>query len=174
VRVSAALERSFGAQAAARCLARVTSGRRAVPRLGLRQRAPRARDRRAGHRGPEERAPRTPARKFWANRAWLVRATIAFNLTRAAGTLASAFHAKATTGTIRAQLINVPARLARLAPQTDPRALPDRAPRGRVRMARIRSGHDTALSGQEDLEVAVGVPVVLPLLIQNYVQTLQN
>lgn len=40
---------------------------------------------------------------------------IAFNLTRAAGTLASAFHAKATTGTIRAQLISVPARLARSA-----------------------------------------------------------
>src|SRR5674536_274056 len=37
--------------------------------------------------------------------AWLVLAAIAFNLTRAAGCLASAFHAKATTGTIRAQLI---------------------------------------------------------------------
>jgi hypothetical protein len=33
-------------------------------------------------------------------------------LTRAAGTLASVFHAKATTATIRAQLIAVPARLA--------------------------------------------------------------
>ena len=40
---------------------------------------------------------------------------MAFNLTRAAGTLASAFHAKATTGTIRAQLITVPGRLARFA-----------------------------------------------------------
>jgi hypothetical protein len=40
---------------------------------------------------------------------------MAFHLTRAAGTLASAFHAKATTATIRAQLINVPARLARSA-----------------------------------------------------------
>src|SRR5664280_627465 len=37
-------------------------------------------------------------------------------LTRAAGCLASAFHAKATTGTIRAQLINIPARLARPGP----------------------------------------------------------
>lgn len=37
---------------------------------------------------------------------------MAFNLTRAAGTLASAFHAKARTATIRAQLINVPARIA--------------------------------------------------------------
>ncbi len=53
-----------------------------------------------------------PSGHFWANSAWLVCATLAFNLTRAAGTLASAFHAKATTGTIRAQLINVPGRLA--------------------------------------------------------------
>ena len=40
-------------------------------------------------------------------------AAIAFNLTRAAGCLAGAFHAKATGATIRAQLIGVPARLAR-------------------------------------------------------------
>jgi len=58
-----------------------------------------------------------PSGHFWANSAWLVCATIAFNLTRAAGTLASAFHAKATTATIRSQLINVPARLARSARQ---------------------------------------------------------
>jgi len=56
-----------------------------------------------------------PSGHFWANSAWLVCATIAFNLTRAAGALASAFHAKATTGTIRAQLITVPGRLARSA-----------------------------------------------------------
>jgi hypothetical protein len=56
-----------------------------------------------------------PSGKFWPNGAWLVCAAIAFNLTRAAGTLASAFHARATTGTIRAQLINIPARLARSA-----------------------------------------------------------
>jgi Transposase DDE domain group 1 len=56
-----------------------------------------------------------PSGQFWANSAWLVCAAIAFNLTRAAGTLASVFHAKATTGTIRAQLINVPARLAKSA-----------------------------------------------------------
>jgi len=55
-----------------------------------------------------------PSGSFSANSAWLVLAAIAFNLTRAAGTLASAFHARATTATIRAQLINVPARLARL------------------------------------------------------------
>ncbi len=56
-----------------------------------------------------------PSGHFWANSAWLVCATIAFNLTRAAGALASAFHAKATTGTIRAQLITIPGRLARSA-----------------------------------------------------------
>jgi hypothetical protein len=43
---------------------------------------------------------------------WLVCAAIAHNLTRAAGALASRFHARARTGTIRAQLINIPARLA--------------------------------------------------------------
>jgi len=56
-----------------------------------------------------------PSGHFWANSAWLVCATMAFNLTRAAGALASAFHAKATTGTIRAQLITIPGRLARSA-----------------------------------------------------------
>jgi len=50
--------------------------------------------------------------------AWLVCAAMAFNLTRAAGALASVLHAKATTGTIRAQLINVPGRLARSARKT--------------------------------------------------------
>jgi hypothetical protein len=52
---------------------------------------------------------------LWANSTWLVCAAMAFNLTRAAGTLASTLHAKATTGTIRAQLINVLARLVRSA-----------------------------------------------------------
>jgi len=56
-----------------------------------------------------------PSGHFWANSAWLVCASMAFNLTRAAGTLASTFHAKATTGTIRAQLITIPGRLARSA-----------------------------------------------------------
>ncbi len=58
-----------------------------------------------------------PSGSFAANSAWLVCAAMAFNLTRTAGTLGSAFHAKATTGTIRAQLINVPGRLARSARQ---------------------------------------------------------
>jgi hypothetical protein len=56
-----------------------------------------------------------PSGSFAANSAWLVLATIAFDLTRAAGALASGFHAKATTGTIRAQLVAVPARIARSA-----------------------------------------------------------
>ena len=56
-----------------------------------------------------------PSGSFSANSAWLVLAAIAFNLTRAAGTLASVFHAKATTATIRRQLIAVPGRLARSA-----------------------------------------------------------
>jgi hypothetical protein len=53
-----------------------------------------------------------PSGSFAANSAWLVLATIAFNLTRAAGTLASSWHARATGATIRRQLISVPARLA--------------------------------------------------------------
>lgn len=52
---------------------------------------------------------------FTANAAWLVCAAIAHNLTRAAGALASARHARARTGTIRAQLIHTPARIARSA-----------------------------------------------------------
>lgn len=56
-----------------------------------------------------------PSGKFNANAAWLVLAAIAFNLTRAAGAIASTTHAKATTATVRRQLINVPARLARSA-----------------------------------------------------------
>src|SRR5665648_367413 len=56
-----------------------------------------------------------PSGSFSANGAWTVLAAIAFNLTRATGTLASKFHAKATTATIRAQLIAVPARIARSA-----------------------------------------------------------
>ena len=56
-----------------------------------------------------------PSASFPANSAWLTLAAIAFNLTRAAGALASRDHARATTATIRAQLITVPARLARSA-----------------------------------------------------------
>jgi hypothetical protein len=56
-----------------------------------------------------------PSGSFAANSAWLVLAAIAFNLTRAAGALASSFHAKATTATLRRQLINVAARVTRSA-----------------------------------------------------------
>ena len=54
-----------------------------------------------------------PSGSFYANAAWAVLWAISHNLTRAAGTLASMFHARATTSTIRAHLINVPARIAR-------------------------------------------------------------
>jgi len=60
---------------------------------------------------------RLPSGSFSANGAWLVLAAIAFNLTRAAGAIASVFHAKATTATIRRELIQVPGRLARSARQ---------------------------------------------------------
>ena len=56
-----------------------------------------------------------PSASYAANAAWLVCAAMAFNLTRAAGSLASLLHGKATTATLRAQLIAVPARLARSA-----------------------------------------------------------
>jgi len=53
-----------------------------------------------------------PSGKFAANSAWLVAAVMAFNLTRAAATLAGGPLARATTGTIRRTLIAVPARVA--------------------------------------------------------------
>jgi len=56
-----------------------------------------------------------PSGIFTANAAWAVLWAIAHNLTRAAGVLAGAVHARASTATIRAHLINVPARLARSA-----------------------------------------------------------
>jgi hypothetical protein len=53
-----------------------------------------------------------PSGVFTANAAWLTCAAIAHNLTRAAGALASVFHTRARTATIRAHLINIPARIA--------------------------------------------------------------
>jgi hypothetical protein len=53
-----------------------------------------------------------PSGKFMANSAWLVLAVMAFNLTRAAGTLAGGQFRRATTGTIRRCLIHVAARIA--------------------------------------------------------------
>jgi hypothetical protein len=54
-----------------------------------------------------------PSGKFTANAAWLTLAAISHNLLRAAGCLASVRHAKARGATIRAELIDVAARLAR-------------------------------------------------------------
>jgi hypothetical protein len=53
-----------------------------------------------------------PSGVFTANAAWLVLAVMAFNLTRAAANLTEPQLAKATTATIRRQLISVPARVA--------------------------------------------------------------
>jgi hypothetical protein len=53
-----------------------------------------------------------PSGRFAANAAWLVCAVIAFNLTRAAGTLAGGRFTKATTATLRRTLVTVPARIA--------------------------------------------------------------
>lgn len=53
-----------------------------------------------------------PSGRFAANSAWLVCAVMAFNLTRAAATMAGGRLARATTATIRRTLINVPARIA--------------------------------------------------------------
>ena len=53
-----------------------------------------------------------PSGKFAANSAWLVCAVIAFNLTRAAATLAGGRLTKVSMGTIRRTLITVPARVA--------------------------------------------------------------
>lgn len=58
-----------------------------------------------------------PSGSFNANAAWLLLACLSYNLTRAAGCIASLFHAAATTATIRADLIEVPARLATSARQ---------------------------------------------------------
>ncbi|HMG65604.1 MAG TPA: IS1380 family transposase, partial [Streptosporangiaceae bacterium] len=54
-----------------------------------------------------------PSGHFPANAAWLTLAAICHNLTRAAGTLAGPFHARARGATIRRHLINLAARTAR-------------------------------------------------------------
>ncbi|WP_051905837.1 MULTISPECIES: transposase [Streptomyces] len=56
-----------------------------------------------------------PSGHFRANAAWPTRWAMTYNLLRAAGSLASAFHAKATTATMRTHLVQVPARIARSA-----------------------------------------------------------
>jgi hypothetical protein len=54
-----------------------------------------------------------PSGHFNANAAWALCAGITHNLLRAAGSLASRFHAKARGATLRRHVITVPARLAR-------------------------------------------------------------
>jgi hypothetical protein len=54
-----------------------------------------------------------PSGSFTANAAWLTLAAMSGNLVRAAGCLASAFHARARGATIRADLIDIAARTAR-------------------------------------------------------------
>ena len=54
-----------------------------------------------------------PSGKFTANAAWLVCAVMAFNLTRTAGVVAAGALARATTATIRHQIIAVAARVVR-------------------------------------------------------------
>ncbi len=56
-----------------------------------------------------------PSGSFQANAAWLILWAISFNLLRAAGCLAGRFHARATTATLRAHLVNIPARIVRSA-----------------------------------------------------------
>lgn len=53
-----------------------------------------------------------PSGQFNANTAWAICAAITHNLLRAAGSLASVFHAKARGSTLRRHLITIPARLA--------------------------------------------------------------
>lgn len=67
-----------------------------------------------------------PSGSFAANAAWLTLAAIAHNLTRAAGCLASLFHARARTGTLRRHLITLPARRSRRITLRLPRNWPHR------------------------------------------------
>lgn len=53
-----------------------------------------------------------PSGVFSANAAWLVLATIAFNLSRAVGSLTGTDLSKVRSGTIRRKLIQIPARIS--------------------------------------------------------------
>ncbi|KJK56889.1 IS1380 family transposase [Saccharothrix sp. ST-888] len=68
-----------------------------------------------------------PSGNFQANNAWPTLWAIAFNLLRAAGCLAGTFQSRATTATLRAHLVNIPARIARSGRRLTLR-LPDRWP----------------------------------------------
>ena len=54
-----------------------------------------------------------PSGRFAANSAWAICAAITHNLLRAAGTMAGGTHTAARGATLRRQIINIPARLAR-------------------------------------------------------------
>jgi hypothetical protein len=54
-----------------------------------------------------------PSGRFNANTAWMILAGITHNLLRAAGSLASRFHARARGATLRRHLVTIPARLTR-------------------------------------------------------------
>jgi hypothetical protein len=78
-----------------------------------RQDPPPPRRHRAGSCRPQERCAGAPSvRGVHSQRGWLVLVVIAFNLTRAAGTVSAPDLARATTATIRRKLITVPARVA--------------------------------------------------------------
>jgi hypothetical protein len=65
------------------------------------------------------RGPTSPPGSFPANAAWAILAAICHNLLRAAGMLTGTIgYAKARGATLRAHLVNIPARLAR--PQRQP------------------------------------------------------
>jgi hypothetical protein len=68
-----------------------------------------------------------PSASFQANAAWATLWAIAHNLTHTIGVLASAFHARATTATIRAHLIAIPTRIASKARRITPH-MPDNWP----------------------------------------------
>lgn len=61
-----------------------------------------------------------PSGTFNANAVWLTLWAMAHTLLRAAGALASVFHAKATTTTLRAHLVHVLACIARSARRLTP------------------------------------------------------
>ena len=86
-----------------------------------------------------------PSGKFNANAAWLALAAIAYNLTRAAGTLASRFLAKATGSTIRRTLINIPARIASSARRIRLHLPEDWPWEGAFTTLWTRTGHQPAL-----------------------------
>ena len=88
--------------------------RLAVHDAAGRRTAPRPRPGRAGLRRLDRRPAGPPALgPFPANAAWLALAAISCNLLRAAGALASLAYAKARGATMRRDLINVAARIAR-------------------------------------------------------------